>query len=240
MARIAIAQIKEELSKDNWKLISTEYKNLDSELVFECDEGHRVYSTWKKIRTKRECPICKQNQFKEQEKPVRAKKKNEFRLLALDQATRITGWAIFSDSHLLRYGCFETSIEKEIERDLEVKNWLIQFIENWEIDFVALEGIQYEEKYGVTTFATLARLQGILMGILEEKKIPYEICHTATWRNYCKVKGKTRTDKKKSMQLKVKEWYDVNVNNDCADAIGIGHYALTKVRKPKIEIWEEW
>ena len=53
MARIKIEDIRAELSLDGWKVISTEYKSLDIEMVFECDEGHRVYSTWKKVRQKR-------------------------------------------------------------------------------------------------------------------------------------------------------------------------------------------
>ena len=44
-----------------------EYKNLDTELIFVCPEGHRVYNSWKRIRSRRECPVCKQNHFKEQE-----------------------------------------------------------------------------------------------------------------------------------------------------------------------------
>lgn len=238
MARITIDQIREELEPEGWKIISTEYKNLDSELVFECEEGHRVYSTWKKIRTKRECPTCKQNQFKEVDQTIIPAKKGEERLLALDQATRVSGWAVFSDGQLLRYGAFETQLEDEIARDNQIKTWLINMIENWHIEFVALEGIQYEQNFGVTTFATLARLQGILMSTLAEQGIPYMICHTATWRNYCEVKGKTRSDRKRSMQLRVKEWYDVSVSNDCADAIGIGYYASKKRKKPKIENWE--
>lgn len=238
MPRITIEQIQEELAPDNWKVISTEYKNLDSELIFECSEGHRVYNTWKKIRTKRDCPICAQNQLKDIENNIILKKNNEFRVLALDQATKVSGWAIFSNEKLIKYGTFETQLENEIQRDIQIKNWLINVIKNWGIDFVALEGVQYEERFGVTTFATLARLQGILMSLLEEMEVQYTICHTATWRNFCQVKGKTRADKKKSMQLKVKEWYDITVNNDCADAIGIGHYAVNKTKKPKIESWE--
>lgn len=238
MPRITIEQIQEELAPDNWKVISTEYKNLDSELIFECSEGHKVYNTWKKIRTKRDCPICAQNQLKDIESNIIPKKNNEFRVLALDQATKVSGWAIFSNEKLIKYGTFETQLENEIQRDIQIKNWLINVIKNWGIDFVALEGVQYEERFGVTTFATLARLQGILMSLLEEMEVQYTICHTATWRNFCQVKGKTRADKKKSMQLKVKEWYDITVNNDCADAIGIGHYAVNKTKKPKIESWE--
>lgn len=238
MAKITISQIQETLEPENWKIISTEYKNLDSELVFECPEGHQVYSTWKKIRTRRDCPICKQNQFKEVEQTLLPKKKGEHRVLALDQATHVSGWALFSDDHLIRYGTFETQEKDEIKRDIQIKNWLISMIENWQPDFIALEGIQYEEKFGAVTYAKLARLQGILMCAIDELGISYTVCHTATWRNYCDIKGKTRTDKKRSMQLKIKEWYDVTVSDDCADAIGIGHYAITQSKKPKIEIWE--
>ena len=239
MAKIHIEDIINELSPENWKVISTEYKNLDTEMTFQCPEGHRVYSSWKKIRTKRECPVCKQNHFKEQEAKVIAKKRGERRLLAIDQATRVSGWSIFSDGRLLQYGTFETQLEDEIERDITVKNWMISMINNWQPDFVALEGIQYQQEVGVTPFETLARLQGILMCCLCELKIPYTICHTQVWRHHCGVKGRTRNDKKKSMQLIIKNWFDVSVSNDCADAIGIGKYAVDNyLKKPIIENWE--
>lgn len=239
MARITLKEIINELSSENWQVISEEYKNLDTEMIFQCPEGHRVYSSWKRLRSRRECPVCKQNIFKEQEAKVIVKKKGEIRVLAIDQATKVSGWSIFSDGRLLHYGTFETQLEDEIERDLTVKNWMISMINNWNPDFVALEGIQYEEHYGVQTFATLARLQGILMACLKELKIPYVICHTQVWRSYCNVKGKSRGDKKRSMQLITKEWFDITVSNDCADAIGIGYYAYhNHFKKPAIENWE--
>lgn len=239
MAKISLEDIKKELLPEGWQVISEEYKNLDTEMVFQCPEGHRVYNSWKRIRSHRDCPVCKQNRLKEQEATVITKKKGEKRVLAIDQATRISGWSIFSDSKLLRYGTFETQLEDEIERDVTIKNWMISMINNWNPDLVALEGIQYEERYGVQTFATLARLQGILMCCLAELKIPYEICHTQVWRSYCGVKGKNRTDKKRSMQLITKEWFDISVSNDCADAIGIGYYAYNiHFKKPAIENWE--
>ena len=40
MAKITIEQIKEEIAQDNWVLLSSEYKNLDTELIFECPNGH--------------------------------------------------------------------------------------------------------------------------------------------------------------------------------------------------------
>lgn len=239
MSRISLENIKEQLAVEDWQVISEVYKNLDTEMIFLCPEGHRVYNSWKKIRNKRECPVCKQNHFKEQEQKVIYKKPNEKRVLALDQATYVSGWSIFSDGELLRYGTFETKLEDEIARDTTIKNWLISMIQNWQPDIVAIEGIQYQQNEGVTTFEKLARLQGILMNCIYELNIPYQVCHTQVWRAHCGVKGKTRTDKKKSMQLIVKEKFDISVSNDCADAIGIGKFVSdTHFKKPIIENWE--
>lgn len=92
---------------------------------------------------------------------------------------------------------------------------------------------------GVTVFETLARLQGILMETCFELEIPYKICPTNTWRAHCGVKGVSRSDKKKSMQLLVKKWYDVSVSNDEADAIGIGKYVTdTAGAALVVENWE--
>ena len=33
----------------------------DEELEFECNEGHKVFTTWKKLRNKTLCPICEKN-----------------------------------------------------------------------------------------------------------------------------------------------------------------------------------
>ena len=90
---------------------------------------------------------------------------------------------------------------------------------------------------GVTTYQTLARLQGILMSTCYDRKVDYVICPPATWRSHCGVTGRTRTDKKKSMQMKIKEWFDITVSDDVADAIGIGLYT-SKTCKKKIETFD--
>ena len=85
----------------------------------------------------------------------------------------------------------------------------------------------------------MARLQGTLINTIFEAGLPHLVCHTATWRNHCGVKGKSRADKKRSMQLLAKKWYDISVSEDAADAIGIGKYA-SEVYAPKKRItsWE--
>ena len=239
MARITIEGIAQELAKDNWKILSTEYTNLSTEMCFECSEGHKVFTSWDKLRKKRECPVCKQNILKENKPVLIEKKKGENRILALDQATHITGWSVFDGSQLVKYGTFQTNTEDEVARFEEVKVWLISMIENWKPDIVAIEGMQYQQNFGVTTFQTLARLQGILMNLCYELKIPCKICATNTWRAHCGVKGKQRNDKKRSMQLLVKEWFDISVSDDESDAIGIGKYAADAYKKQnEIINWE--
>ena len=238
MAKIKIQDIKDAAAQHGWTLLSTEYKNLDTELTFECNEGHRIYSPYRKIRDKWECPICKKNKYFNFSEEIKPKKKGTRRTLALDQATHLTGYSLFDNNNLIYAGVFQTSKEDEIERDIEIKDWLIQMINNWNPDMIGLEDIQLQQingkTIGVTTYRTLARLQGILLATCTEQGIDWVCCPPATWRAHCGVKGRTRSDKKHSMQNLIKEWFDITVSDDVADAIGIGKWVSEKVNKTVI------
>ena len=239
MGKINIKDIVEEAREYGWELISEKYQNLDEELVWECSEGHRVYAPYRKIRGKYICPVCEANKYKEMSTKIVVKKPGVRRVLALDQSTHLTGYSIFDNEELVTYGIFETQYEDEIARDHEVKVWLISMIHNWEPDYIGIEGIQYQQQMGVTTFETLARLQGILMDLCYEMEYKYNICPTNTWRHFYGVKGRSRVDKKRSTQILIKEWYDISVNEDVADAIGIGRYmAKSVVAQPEVVEWE--
>lgn len=236
--KITLDSIQQELDPSGWKVISTEYKNLDTEMEFQCDEGHSVHQTWKKLRKHLECPICKQNIYKIEDRPV--PKKNGIRVLALDQATHNTGWAVFDDKQLVQCGVASTKSKEEIDRLREVRDWFVSMINQWKPDYIGIEGIQYQanQNSSVTTFQVLARLQGVLMITAKDFEMPLKICPTGTWRSHCGVKGRARADRKNSMKKLIKEWYDMNVNDDIADAIGIGKY-LSDTVAPMIEI-ENW
>ena len=212
-------------------------------MTFECDEGHKVYLPYKQIRDRWECPLCKKNQYHQFDTKVVKKEKNKQRVIALDQATHMTGYSIFDNENLIYSDVFEAKEENEIDRDIEIRNWLVQMIQKWQPDIIGLEDIQLQQfdnkLVGVTTYRTLARLQGILLAACRENGIDYIVCPPATWRAHCKVKGRTRADKKKSMQTLVKQWFDISVTDDIADAIGIGKY-ISDTYKKKVEIfnWE--
>ena len=248
MSKIKLDDIRKQLAEDNWTLVSDSYKNLDEVLTFMCSEGHTVYAPWKKIRTRRECPLCKGNVYTHHENKVVPKKKDTIRILALDQATKVTGWSVYDGRTLIKYGAFSTSLDGEAARNNSVKTWLINMINLWQPDYIAIEGIQYQDesggkddkkKLGVVVFQTLARLQGVLLDACFEAHIPVEVCPTNTWRAHCGVKGRTRSDKKKSMQMLAKEWFDVTLSDDEADSIGIGKYlADLKTKQTQVFQWE--
>jgi Holliday junction resolvasome RuvABC endonuclease subunit len=243
VSKIKVEDIRKAAIENGWQLVSTEYKNLSTELTFICNEGHEINIPYKKVRDKWECPLCKANKYYNFSEEVKPKSKGVQRAIGLDQATHITGYSIFDNEELVYAGTFEATAEDEIARDVQIQNWLIQLIHNWKPDVVGLEGIQLQQfndkMIGVTTYQTLARLQGILMATCYNLKVDYMICPPATWRNHSGVKGRSRADKKRSMQNKIKEWFDITVSDDVADAIGIGKY-INETHKKKDEVfnWE--
>lgn len=245
MGAINLTTIEEQIGPLGWKVISTEYKNLKTEMQFECPEGHSVFTTWGFLRDHLECPVCQLNQMRKHlmgDNPIPRKGKI-YRILALDQATHKTGFAIFDDGDLVYSGVFMTrDTSDEVDRYHQVKEWLISMINTHQIDYIGFEGIQYQQnqQMGVTTFETLAELKGILKETAYELKVPFKVCPTNTWRHAVGVKGRTRNEKKSSMQMLVKKWFDVTVDDDRADAIGIGKYLSENiVSKPKIAFGEE-
>ena len=249
MSRISIEEIRNNCQRMNWQLISDKYKNLTTQLEFICPEGHTVYTTYEKFRKNPVCPICARKTLDTTETIQRLpKKKGIKRTLALDQATHVSGWAIFDGEDLIKFGKYTAKDNNDIDyRIADFKNYLINMIDFWQPDLVVLEDIQLQQfgpkssnnVQGVTTYKGLAKLQGVIINLLIELDIEYKIAHTGTWREACGIKGKTRTDKKKSAQLIVQDIYGIKPTQDEADAICIGLYITQKKkRNASVIVWE--
>lgn len=218
-------------------LISESYKNLDTGLELLCPNKHQVnitYGDWR-AAAQHECPICIRTPFtKKNEKPTN---KKGYRILALDQASITSGWSLFIDGELANFGKYTSNGSKSTQRISEVKAWLDYMISTHKPQEVILEDIQLQKNDGselVITFKKLAHLQGVLKNYLYEHGIPYQIVPPPTWRNYSNIKGKQRTDQKRNAQLKVQALYDIEVENDIADAILIGRWAAAQHRNSDI------
>jgi Holliday junction resolvasome RuvABC endonuclease subunit len=64
------------------------------------------------------------------------------RVLALDAATGITGYAIYDDKKLVDYGTFSTDeLMDSTSRINEVKHWLLDMINHTKPDAIGIENI---------------------------------------------------------------------------------------------------
>ncbi len=242
MARYKIEDLRDEALAQGWELISAEYKNLDTDLEYRCDKGHPVYTSYKKIRKNYICPLCKEfNGSTEMEiaiKPI-SKPKGAYRILSLDQSSKVSGFAIFDNDTLIQYGSIEITGANAPIRFVKVREWVRHMVDAWKPDFVMIEDIQMQddEKNGslsVVTFKILAELMGVLETFFTENGIEYDTAHVSTWRNHEQIKGRSRSDKKRSSILRIEKCYGIKVIDDVADAILIGRYAVEQ-RKEKLE-----
>lgn len=155
------------------------------------------------------------------------------RLLALDQATSTTGYSLWEDGQLVKYGKvkFEGSA---IERVVQARQWLEKVVkmlkeDGYELE-VVLEDIQLQHG-DVVTFKTLAWVQGVLYAYLTECGIKTTLYFASEWKKSCGVKGKDRGAQKRSAQAYVLNTYGIKATQDECDAICIGAHHITEGNK---------
>jgi len=226
MARLSIEQVREIITQAGFELVSGEYKNLKSVLICRCVKGHEVPTSVFDLRKRPVCPVCESYKSTEEEelKIGEVPKKKKRRVLAIDNATQISGWAVFEGDELISSGIFKAKEANEtIDRIIEVGRWMRGMLQAWEIDALGLENVQYEGNPKV--LIALARLLGSLEVIGYEclETHPY-VVPSVTWRSYCGIKGKTRAKLKEGAQAFVKQRYGFVASQDRADAICIGVY----------------
>lgn len=236
MSIIKYEQVKQDIESFNWTLLSKDYKNLKTGLEMLCPNGHQInltYEEWRK-NTQHECPICiKQPFLKINEKNI---KKKGYRILALDQSTHISGWSLYEDNQLINYGSWEATEKKSTARISSIKAWVSYMIEKFSADELILEDIQLQkftkeqggEDAAVLTYKKLAQLQGVLKNFCYENGIVYTVVSPSIWKSYNNIKGKTRSDQKKSAQLRVEAIFSIKASSDESDAILIGRYAAAQ------------
>ena len=138
---INIYSVANHLESEGWKLISTEYKNLDTELEMLCPKGHKQINTYKQWRKHPICEVCMAGNTKEVKKnSVPDKQPDTQRILALDAATGITGYSIYDNGVLVSYGTYKADSSKNAtERINEIKLWLQNMIKQIEPDFIGVD-----------------------------------------------------------------------------------------------------
>lgn len=149
---------------------------------------------------------------------------NDDILLALDQASATSGYAIFKNGKLIKYGTFSVDDDNLALRLVKIKNYVLQLIKDFNITRVVLEDIQLQKN--VEVYKALAEVLGVLTETLEEEKIPYEIVYASSWKSTLRIKGTKRPEQKRNAQKYVLETYNIKATQDACDAICIGTHIL--------------
>lgn len=158
------------------------------------------------------------------------------RLLALDQASRTTGWAIFDDEELIDSGTFTLKSDDIGERLVDYKKHVEKLICDNDIEEVAFEDIQMQNQINnVQTFKVLAEIFGVTQEYLVEQGHSYHVVSSNTWKSQLNIKGRQRAEQKKNAQVYVLEHYNKKVSQDESDAICIGSCVILQNKNKKTD-----
>ena len=159
-------------------------------------------------------------------------------ILSLDLSTKSSGIAIFdNDKKLIDYTCITASSTDLVKRIYKIINDLKLFCQKYDnIDTVVIEEVRPEgNQYGVgnqKTHKALMYLQAALVFFMHDNypKVKIEYLYPSEWRSRCGLhtgRGIKREELKKADIAFVKRVYNIEVNDDIADAIGIGYAYLS-------------
>lgn len=152
------------------------------------------------------------------------------KILSLDLSTKSSGWAVFQDGLLINSGCITSSSTSLLKRINVMMDGIKEILNKYDkIDKVVAEEVRPESgMHNLKTHRALMWLQGAIALVLYEydKKLELDLIYPSSWRAAIGIKTgrgiKRTTLKEKDIQF-VKENYNLDVNDDEADAICIGY-----------------
>lgn len=153
------------------------------------------------------------------------------KILSFDQASRVSGYAVFEDGNLIHFGKFCFDDDDFGVRLKNIRNMVKKLIDTWNPDEIIFEDIQFQSNVGnnVETFKKLAEVFGVIYELVTELDISHRTVLSTVWKSKLKIGGKKRAEQKSNAQKHVLETYGVKATQDESDAICIGEYAtLTK------------
>lgn len=159
------------------------------------------------------------------------------KILALDLSTKSSGWALFEGQTLKDYGCITSSAAALFTRIDKMTEELEKVMDKYNPDKVIAEEVVPEESQKNTvrrskaTFKALIYLQAFIAHMVNKKGKTLEFTVSSSWRKQCGIKtgaGIKRDSLKKADIAFVKEKYNIEVNDDIADAICIGYSIVEK------------
>lgn len=158
------------------------------------------------------------------------------RTLAIDQSSRVTGYAIYDNKNLITFGHFSIPANKTIGQRLDgFYNKLSELIDKYNIQHLYYEGIQYQNN--AETYKKLAMIQAMVIYTCYPN-LPCTELTPSHWRSIIKEKhkinfGRTRIEQKQKAKDFVKEYFNETPTEDECDAICLGLAALYEEENSK-------
>lgn len=155
-------------------------------------------------------------------------------LIAIDASTKSSGIAIYKHNKLQKVDCIKATSSDLFNRIkvmlLGVKKYLQQ---NPDLEYIVLEEVRQQSLVNVKTYKALMYLQGCICLLVHEsfKHITVDFMYPSSWRKVCGISQGRGVQRKKQKQNDI-EWvrktFGMDVNDDIADAIGIGYAYLNR------------
>lgn len=150
-------------------------------------------------------------------------------IIALDMSTKSTGYAIYKHNKLVQYNYITATSNDLFNRIKVMLNAINKLLEqNPDLEYVIMQQVRQEGFINVKTYKALMYLQGCVQMIIHQKfkHLQTDFLYPSSWRKVCKIKQGRGVQRKQQKQLDiqwVKQNFNIEVNDDIADAIGIGY-----------------
>lgn len=149
-------------------------------------------------------------------------------LIAMDQSTRCSGYAVFENGEYVCSGVIDKSKSEldTYERSFEMARDLWRVMKKYKLQNLIIEEVSQQSN--PKTVIILSRLQGMLIGYAEAHGVKTHILLPSQWR---KALGFKQGSKVKRAELKqqsidfVKNNFNMDLSEDEAEAVGIASAA---------------
>lgn len=149
---------------------------------------------------------------------------NKIKVIAFDQASSLSGVAVFEDDKLIKYDLIDLHKDKSMEhRVYDMMKKLGEYIIDNMPDYVIFEGVSLQTN--VSTLLLLAQIQGAIMQTCVMHNIPFKVYKPTQWRKVLRFnqgKNVKRPELKQQAKDYVYNKYGLSLKEDLCDAICIG------------------
>ncbi len=145
-------------------------------------------------------------------------------LIALDESTTCTGYAVFDNSELIEHGIFSFKSKDVLERVSLIMEEIENLINTYKPNNIVIEDVQIT--MNAATAKSLLGLQFMIEVYAHRNNISCETYRTTKWRKILGLSNSRSLDRKAKKQETidyVKDKYGIDVlKDDESDAIAIG------------------